>query len=60
MIFKLKRLAVLPLINNQIIIILLLSSSNTPMEDMTFANILSNLNFSFDFLTPEFLNRKFD
>ena len=60
LIFKYERLWLLPLIYNQTIVILLLSSNDIQAENRSFTGILSNLNLSFDFLTPEFLNRKFD
>ena len=60
LIFKFKRLSLLPLIYNQTIMILLLSSSNTSAENKSFASIILNLNLSFDFLTPDILNRKLD
>ena len=58
-IFKFGRLWLLPLIYNQTIVILLLSSDNILAENKSFTNILSNLNLSFDFLTPKLLNKKF-
>ena len=60
LIFKFKRLSLLPLIYNQTIMILLLSSSSTSIESKSFTGILLNLSFSFDFLTPDILNRKLD
>ena len=60
LIFKLKRLWLLPLIYNQTIMILILSSNNILAEDRSYTDILTNLNLSFDFLTPKFLNKKFE
>ena len=58
LIFKFKRVSFLPLIYNQTIVTLLLSSSNPSAESKSFTGILLNLSFSFDFLTPDILNKK--
>ena len=54
--FKLRRISFLPLIYNQTIIMLLLSTKNISIEVKKFTNLLANLNLSLDFLTPDIIN----
>ena len=56
MCFKLKRLSVLPLVYNQIIVIFMLSARDIQKESKAFSYLLVNFNFSLDFMSPDFFN----